>query len=115
MQIQINTDNNIEGGEELSARVSVEIHNRLDRYSRHITHIEVHLTDEDGDKSGGSDKHCLIEARLEGRQPEVASEQATTLEGAYSGAAKKLQHALATTLGRLNHVKGADTIRTGEM
>lgn len=114
MQIQINTDNNIEGGEELSARVSDEIHSRLDRYSRHITRIEVHLTDEDGDKSGGSDKHCLIEARLEGRQPEVASEQATTLEGAYSGAAKKLQHALATTLGKLNDVKSADTIRTGE-
>lgn len=115
MKIQVNADNNIEGGEGLSARVSSDIHNRLDRYSRHITRIEVHLTDEDGDKSGGSDKHCLIEARLEGRQPEVASEQASTLEGAYFGAAKKLQHALATTLGRLNHVKGADTIRTGEM
>lgn len=115
MQIQVNTDNNIEGGEELSARVSAEIHNRLDRFNRHITRIEVHLTDEDGDKSGDSDKHCLIEARLEDRQPEVASEQAATIEGAYSGAAKKLQHVLETTLGRLNHVKGADTIRTDEM
>ena len=113
MQIQVNTDDNLKGGEELSARVSAEIHTRLDRYSRHITRIEVHLSDEDGDKSGGSDKRCLIEARLEGRQPEVASDQAATLEGAYSGAAKKLQHVLETTLGRLNRVKGADTIRTG--
>lgn len=115
MQIQVNTDNNIEGGEELSDRVSAEVHKHLDRYSRHITRIEVHLTDEDGDKSGGSDKHCLIEARLEGLQPEVASEKATTIEGAYSGAAKKLQHVLETTLGRLTHVKGADTIRAGEV
>ena len=113
MQIQVNTDDNLKGGEELSARVSAEIHTRLDRYSRHITRIEVHLSDEDGDKSGGSDKRCLIEARLEGRQPEVARDQAATLEGAYSGAAKKLQHALETTLGRLNRVKGSDTIRTG--
>ena len=113
MQIQVNTDDNLKGGEELSARVSAEIHTRLDRYSRHITRIEVHLSDEDGDKSGGSDKRCLIEARLEGRQPEVARDQAATLEGAYSGAAKKLQHVLETTLGRLNRVKGADTIRTG--
>ncbi|MGK2870982.1 MAG: HPF/RaiA family ribosome-associated protein [Alphaproteobacteria bacterium] len=113
MQIQINTDKNIEGGEDLSARVSTEIHTRLDRFSQHITRIEVHLSDEDADKSGGSDKRCLIEARLEDRQPEVASERAATLEGAYSGAAKKLQRALETTLGRLNQVKGADTIRTG--
>ena len=74
MQIQVNTDESIDGGEDLSARVSAEIHSRLDRFSQHITRIEVHLSDEDGDKSGGSDKRCLIEARLEGRQPEVASE-----------------------------------------
>ena len=115
MQIQVNTDDSVEGGEGLSARVSAEIHARLDRYSQHITRIEVHLSDEDSGKSDGADKRCLIEARLEGRQPEVASEQAATLEGAWIGAAKKLQRALETTLGRLNQVKGADTIRTGDL
>jgi ribosome-associated translation inhibitor RaiA len=115
MQIQINTDENVDGGEGLSARISAEIHTRLDRYSHHITRVEVHLSDEDGGKSGGSDKRCLIEARLEGRQPEVASEQASTLEGAYSGAAKKLQRVLETSLGKHNRVKGADTIRTGDL
>lgn len=115
MKIQVNTDENIEGGEELSARVSAEIRTHLDRFSEHITRIEVHLSDEDGDKSGGPDKRCLMEARIEGRQPEVASERATTLEGAYSGAAKKLQRVLQSTLGRLHHAKGADTIRTGSL
>jgi hypothetical protein len=52
---------------------------------------------------------------MEGRQPEVAGERAATLEGAYSGAAKNLQRALETTLGRLNQVKGAATIRTGNL
>ena len=113
MQIQVNTDGNVEGGEELSARISTEIHTRLDRFSEHITRIEVHLSDENADKSGDSDKRCLIEARLKGRQPEVARDQAATLEGAYSGAAKKLQRALETTLGRLGQLKRADTIRTG--
>jgi ribosome-associated translation inhibitor RaiA len=112
MQIQINTDENIEGGEGLSARVSAEIRARLDRFSQHITRIEVHLSDENSHKSGSSDKRCLIEARLEGRQPEVASDQAATLEGAVSGASKKLQHVLQTTLGKLDHAKGGDTIRT---
>ena len=69
VQIQVNTDENIEGGEELSARVSAEIRTRLDRFSKHITRIEVHISDEDGDKSGESAKRCLFEARLEGRQP----------------------------------------------
>lgn len=112
MQIQINTDENVAGGEDLSARISAELHTRLDRFSQYITRIEVHLSDEDGDKSGTADKRCLIEARLEGRQPEAASDRANTLEGAYSGAAKKLHRALETTLGKINHVKGADTIRT---
>ncbi|MHC5653760.1 HPF/RaiA family ribosome-associated protein [Stappia sp.] len=114
MQIQINTDENVAGGDDLSARISAEIHNRLDRFSQHITRIEVHLSDQDGKKTGSSDKRCLIEARLEGRQPEAASKRAATLEGAYSGAAKKLRRALETTLGRVNHVKGAETIRTGD-
>jgi len=113
VQIQVNTDGNVEGGEELSACISTEIHTRLDRFSEHITRIEVHLSDENADKSGDSDKRCLIEARLKGRQPEVARDQAATLEGAYSGAAKKLQRALETTLGRLGQLKRADTIRTG--
>jgi ribosome-associated translation inhibitor RaiA len=103
VQIQVNTDDNVEGGEELSARISTEIHTRLDRFSQHITRIEVHLSDENADKSGVSDKRCLIEARLEGRQPQVASEHAATLEGAYSGAAKKLQRVLESTLGKLSH------------
>ena len=112
MQIQINTDENIEGSEALSKRVSGEIHNRLDRYSSHITRIEVHLSDENAEKSGSSDKRCLIEARLEGRQPEAVSDTGDTLEQAYTGAAKKMQRALETTIGKQHHVKGAETIRT---
>lgn len=114
MQIQVNSAENLVGGEDLSARISEELHARLDRFSRHITRLEVHLSDEDGRKSGACDKRCLIEARLEGRQPKVVSERADTLAGAFSGAAKKLQRSLETTLGKSGHVKGADSIRVGD-
>lgn len=114
MQIQVNTDEKIKGGEDLSARVAADIHARLDRFSKHITRIEVHLSDQHGKKSGGSDKRCLVQARLEGRQPEVASDNASTLEDAFSGAVKKLQHVLETSLGKRSQVKGADTIRIGD-
>jgi ribosome-associated translation inhibitor RaiA len=113
MHIQINTDENINGKEELVARISAQVHDRLDRFSQHITRIEVHLSDSNGDKSGPADKRCLIEVRLEGRQPEAVSDQAATLESAYSGAINKLQRSLESTLGKLNHHKGGDTIRTG--
>jgi ribosome-associated translation inhibitor RaiA len=114
MHIQVNSDENIGGSAALSAWVSTEIQTRLNRHNAQITRIEVHLSDARTDKSGASGKRCFIEARLEGRQPEVASDEAATLEGACTGAAKKLQHLLETSLGKRNHVKGAETIRTGE-
>jgi ribosome-associated translation inhibitor RaiA len=115
VQIQINTDESVEGGEALSARISTEIRARLDRFSQHITRIEVHLSDSNGAKYGDTDKRCLMEVRLESRQPEVVSNQAATLEGAYSGATKKLQRALESVFGKINQNKGADTIRTGDL
>ena len=39
MQIQVNTDENVEGGENLSARVSDEIRTRLARFSQHMARV----------------------------------------------------------------------------
>ncbi|MEM5471765.1 hypothetical protein WNZ14_08500 [Hoeflea sp. AS60] len=113
MQIQINTDENIYGGEGLSARVSAEIHTRLDRFSQHITRIEVHLSDENATNRAVSTSVVLSKRAWRRRQPEVASDHAATIDAAYSGAAKKLHHALESTLGKLDDTKGGDTIRTG--
>jgi ribosome-associated translation inhibitor RaiA len=106
MQIQINTDENIDGSEDLAARIETRLGQLIGRFSDHITRIEVHLSDQNADKSGGNDKRCLLEVRLEGRQPEAVSHQASTVEGAYNGAAKKLQSFLESTLGRLHDRKG---------
>ncbi len=101
MQIQINTDHNIEGHEALAARVSGVIENALSRFSDHITRVEVHLSDENSDKKDGyDDMRCMIEARLEGRQPIAVTDQATTLDEAVDGAADKLTNLIETTLGR---------------
>ena len=67
------------------ARGTVET--ALGRDSDHITRVEVHLTDEDGHKSGQNDKCCVMEARLEGRQPIAVSDRSETLEQAVNGAA----------------------------
>ena len=100
MQVQINTDHNIEGHEALAAQVSGTVETALGRVSDHITRVEVHLSDENGDKSGQNDKHCMIEARLEGRQPIAVTHQAATLDQAVDGAADKLARLIESTIGR---------------
>ncbi len=102
MQVQINTGHNIEGHEALSARLSDVVKNALVRLRDRITRVEVHLTDEDGDKSGPNDKRCVMEARLEGRQPVAVTDQAATLDQAVEGAAHKLARLIESTLGRLH-------------
>ncbi len=69
MQIQVHTDHNIEGREATATNVSEVVASALDRFSDRITRVDVHLSDENGDKSRGDDKRCMIEARVEGHQP----------------------------------------------
>ena len=102
MQVQINTDRNIEGHEALAAHVSGVVESALSRLSDHITRVEVHLSDENSDKKGGKDNlRCMMEARIEGGQPIAVTHQAATVDQAVDGAAGKLSRMLKSTLGRL--------------
>jgi ribosome-associated translation inhibitor RaiA len=110
MQIQINTDRNIEGREALAAQVSGVVENALSRISDRITRVEVHLSDENSDKKGGNDNmRCVMEARLEGRQPVAVTHQAETLDQAIDGAADKLTRLIESTLGRLRDQRNRRT------
>lgn len=102
MKIQLNTDVHIDGTEALAAQVSATIEQSLERFSEHVTRVEVHLSDENGAESGPRDQRCMLEARLEGRQPVAVTDHAATLEQAVNGAAHKLSHLLDSTLGRLH-------------
>ena len=67
MQVQINTDHNIEGHEAMATQVSGVVESALSRFSDHITQVAVHLSDENSDKKGGNDDiRCMMEAHLEG-------------------------------------------------
>jgi ribosome-associated translation inhibitor RaiA len=101
MQVQVNTDHNIEGHEALAAQVRGVVESALSRFSNHITRVEVHLSDENSDqKRGNDDMRCMMEARLKGRQPIAVTHQAATLDEAVSGAADKLTSLIESTLGR---------------
>ncbi len=102
MKIQINADHTIEGHEVMARHAETVVENTLGHLSDHVSRIEVHLSDENGEKSGGHDKRCMMEARPEGHQPVAVTHEAETLHQAIEGAAHKLKHALDHTLGRLH-------------
>lgn len=100
MHIQINTDRNIEGHAALIEHVTGVVETALSRFSKHITRVEVHLSDENADKGGGLDKRCMIEARFEGRQPLAATDHAADVEKVIQGAVHKLIRLIDSTLAR---------------
>ena len=109
MQIQVNTDHTIEGHEALADQIRGVVENALSRMSDHITRVEVHLSDESSHKNSLNDKRCVMEARLEGRQPVAVTHQAATLDQAVDGAADKLARLIESTLGRLRDQKSHRT------
>jgi len=102
LKIQLNTDAHIEGTEALAAKVNSIIKLALARFEEHITRIEVHLNDSKNGLRGQHDYRCMLESRLEGRQPLAVTDHAATIEQAVHGASQKLEHMLGSTLGRLN-------------
>ena len=105
MQVLINTGHNIEGHEALATQFRGMVADALSRFSDHITRVEVHLSDQNGPRESPNDKRCVMEARLEGRQPIAVTETAATLEQAVAGAADKLASVIESTLGRAAHAR----------
>ncbi|MEO8800464.1 MAG: HPF/RaiA family ribosome-associated protein [Polyangiaceae bacterium] len=100
MQVQVSTDHNIEGREKLAAHVEGVVAETLHQLSSRITRVEVHLGDEVSHKTGHNDKRCMMEARVEGRQPIAVTDHAETIDQAVRGAADKLHKVLESTLAR---------------
>jgi len=101
MTIQFNGDNNLTVHEGFRDKLSSSLTEDLSRFSDHITRMEVHFSDENGSKQGQNDKKCLLEARVEGRQPFVATAVANSYELAVDGAVDKLKSSLDSFFGRL--------------
>ncbi|MBK1682576.1 MULTISPECIES: HPF/RaiA family ribosome-associated protein [Rhodoferax] len=112
MQVQVNTDDHIQGGESLAQWIQDEAGARLARFRENITRLEVFLTDLDGAKSGADDKRCRLEARVVSRQPVTVTADADKMASAFISAVEKLARALDTDLGRVKDRNGRDTIRT---
>jgi ribosome-associated translation inhibitor RaiA len=101
MQVQINTDKNIDGNERLVNFYTTELKNELERFDDKITRIEVHLGDENSGKFGLNDKKCLIEVRLANKQPLVVTDYGETIEKSFFNAIEKAKKVLDTTIEKM--------------
>lgn len=101
MNIQLNTDKHIDGNKALENFVSEKLKATLKHLANHITRIEVHLSDQNADKSGADDILCKIEARVENRQPVLVSSNSDTKEKAIGIAADKVKAKVSTMVSKM--------------
>ncbi len=106
MLVQITTDNHIQGRERLVQEVTASIEDSLSRFAPQITRVAMHLSDENGKKTGDNDKTCKLEARLAGLAPVGVSAAGGNIDQAVSAALEKLHSLLDHKLGRLADKKG---------
>ena len=72
----------------------------MSHHKDQITRVEVHVGDENAHKGGQGTKRCMLEARLQGRQPLAVTHHADSLYQAVTGAADKLNRMIDAALGR---------------
>ena len=114
MQIQVHTNDNIQGGESLIQWAQEEAASKLARFREHVTRVELFLSDVDAGKSGTADKRCVIEARPAGRQPVAAPAEAAKVADAVAAALDKLVRSLGDDITRAKDRQGRESIRTAE-
>ncbi|MBK7384405.1 MAG: HPF/RaiA family ribosome-associated protein [Flavobacteriales bacterium] len=101
MQILIHTDKNIPASEGLNEHVRTSVEKAMAHFADHVTRVEVHLSDENGEKSGKPDQKCVMEARPRGMQPLAVTHLDSNLHQAIIGAAEKLHNLVANQRGKL--------------
>jgi ribosome-associated translation inhibitor RaiA len=114
MKVQVNTSNDIENKQALERWATDYLNEQLARFDQDITSIEVQMTDENhAAKGGGVDKRCMMEARINGRDPVAVTNYAPDQNLAFRGACEKLAKALDHTFGKLDRRehRARDTIR----
>ena len=101
MQVLLNTDPHTDGRHEMAEHLEAVVKDALARFGEQVTRVEAHLSDANSHAKATPDQiQCTLEARLVGLPPVVVKERAGTAHQAISGAAGKLQRAVATSIGK---------------
>jgi ribosome-associated translation inhibitor RaiA len=113
MQVNLNSDDKVHGGESLAAWARREALDKLGRFADQVTRLDVHLGDASAAHGQVVDKRCTLEARVAGHAPLAVSPEAGKVADAMHGALDKLARKLDSTLGRARDAHGRDSIRGG--
>lgn len=101
MKVLVNTDNHIEGSDRLDNFINEKMNHALKHFTDRITRIEMHLSDQNGEKSGDKDIQCRIEVRPKGLQPLTVTARNANLDLSIQDAIEKIKAALTSTFGKL--------------
>jgi ribosome-associated translation inhibitor RaiA len=110
MEINVNTDNTIDRHQGLDERVREVVESNIGRFAEQVRRVDVHLSNQNGQKHEDGDNYCMMEARVSGYEPVVVHAHAENLHLSISGAATKLKRALDSALGRLNDKKMREAV-----
>lgn len=100
LEIQFNSDNAVNGNDDLSAQARERISERLsERFGSRLTRIEVHVRDIDGTSNGPEGIEATIEARPSNGSPIVVTAR-------NSSPMEAVNSALGTMVTRLDAVFG---------
>jgi len=100
MQVLVNSNHSISVTSDLEERIKATVETELERFDDHLTRVEVHLNDENSNKSGPQDKRCQMEARVKGHDPISATHRAETLDLAINGADGKAEPRAGSRTGQ---------------
>lgn len=102
MKVQVNTDKHIEGSERLETFINEKMNHALKHFGDRLTRLEVHLSDQNGEKAGADDIQCRVEVRPKGLQPVTVTARNANLDLAINDAIDKMKAALTTTFGKMD-------------
>jgi ribosome-associated translation inhibitor RaiA len=108
VQVQINTGKNVDAETDL---MEDEVLDALSRFEDQLIRVDIHLSDQNAEKSGADDLRCTMDAQLAGIKTVAVTHSAATVSQAFSGAVQKLEKALETTLAKIEGRRGRDSIR----
>lgn len=105
MQFQFNSDSSVMGTDNVAERIEAAVRAKLKRFEDRLSGLEVHVSDVNGSKHGGNDKHCTIEARPRGGRPLGVTGKAADVDTAARQAATTLAERLSRHFGKAERHK----------
>lgn len=108
MKVEVRANTGGADKAEWFASITADVEAAFERYRNRLTRVDVHLSDDNGPKSG-IDCRCGLEVRPVGRPPLVVSHQAAGFDEAVKEAIEKMNRLLTSTFGKHDE-KGGTSI-----